>query len=125
MTKKCTIYYGRVIEDLSSQPRSWKGSIHLEPIEANEGKLIGKAPKYCCDDFDNALTKDYQLVFYGDEDGFHCHIRSNSGMVSSGMKYKFHFCPFCGAEIVCKENLKLRLLEKTSTIPSYYYEEVN
>ena len=116
MSKECKIYYATVVEESESKWAS-KGSVSIEPVKVVGREPLGKDPEFCCMDLEDEVNK-YNITYYfrlGEETGF---------QMGGSPGKAVHFCPFCGARIIFKEHLKLRVVETTHTAYSYHYEVV-
>ncbi len=115
MAKQCKIYYGKVVDDGGA---GWagNGSCSMEPIKVEGREPLGKDPEFCCAELENEV-KNYTIDFYyrqGVECGFH--------IIAASPGQTIRFCPFCGAQIVFKEHLKLQVIETPITSHIYHYE---
>ncbi len=110
MAKKCVIYYATVVESEYTWNR--KGSVSIEPVQVWGEEPLGKVPEFCCTELKDA--REYHLVTAGGA-GFY---------YREALDKKVNFCPFCGAKIVFKEHLKLKVIETPITRNEYHYEEV-
>ena len=123
MSNKCKIYYGTVVNEDGD---NWAklGSHEVEPIKM-EGRepIIGKSPEFCCTGFEKAWQSRWLLYFSSDSNRGQIEIKLRSNGPGLQQDLKVCFCPFCGAKIILLENLKLRVMQTTRTVKSYYMEE--
>lgn len=121
MSKKCIIYYGTVINE---EGKGWaeKGSHLEEPIRVEEQETIGRAPEYCCEDFKKA-KEDRILYFMSIYSGNEVAIYWESRLLLR--LTPIHFCPFCGASIELKEDLKLKVVLEPRTVETYNVEKAD
>lgn len=123
MANQCTFYYS-VITESGDNNYIKVGSKHLEPHGIEGQELLGKEPDLCCENMKRVLGN---YDFYGVESqgimiliirGVH-----ESTLLSGNNPIaRICYCPFCGANIVFQENLKLRVQKTTRTIEQHYYE---
>lgn len=120
MSRQCTFYYATITEsDLDGWPTV--GDRQIEPLHNAEGEPIGKTPDYCCEALKEAFSKTSAL--YASVGG------QESKVIFSQIYYSYgapalHFCPFCGAELIFKEDLKVRAVKSTKVVTSYYFEKM-
>lgn len=117
MVKKCKIYYGVVVEEAIAQKWSSIGSYNMEPIKVETREPLGKEPEFCCEQFKAEFEANNIHFYYrfGEEVGF---------MLIFARDKTIRFCPFCGAEIVFEEHLKLKVVATILKYSSYHYEVV-
>ncbi len=119
MSKQCRIYYGTVVNEDGG---NWaiKGSHELEPIRVEGRSPFGREPEFCCAEFAKVWTTHYF--------SFHSVTGHEEPTVSFYPRYgsqqpmKITLCPFCGAQILCIEDLKLRAIKITVTRTIYNLE---
>ncbi|MFH1487208.1 MAG: hypothetical protein ABIH46_14140 [Chloroflexota bacterium] len=112
MSKECVFYYAKVVEG-----NNWSktGNLIPEPLRVECKEPIGKKPDWCCDwmklQFDRAWSPLFTITYQGDtSDGVPCvQLRGCLGDQTSSV----NFCPFCGANIVWKHNLDVKVEETT------------
>ena len=119
--KKCTIYYATVV--VAGGHWTSVGSISLEPVRVEEREPLGKEPEFCCDEFAEALNK-HMLLFSVKEPKVELTRNSGGWISGSDNTQGIHFCPFCGAKIVCVSHLKLREISEPITRHVYHLEIV-
>jgi len=113
MAKKCTIYYGKVVDSKSD----WAtiGSVGVEPIRVEAREPLGKDPEFCCAALAGEINTGHLNYYYrkGEEVGLH---------ISFGETV--NYCPYCGARILFVEHLKLKVVETPATHYTNHYEVV-
>ena len=117
MSKKCTIYYATVVDAPEESTWSIVGSVGIEPVRVIGEEPLGKDPEFCCKELAAAVNSGNITYYYraGEETGLH--ISGAPGKI-------LNFCPFCGAKIVFKEHLKLKVIAVPVTIHEHHYEVV-
>ena len=115
MAKKCTIYYAMVV--ISEFNWSRPNTHHIEPVGVEGREPLGKAPESCCDELMKSIEETRYLSLSANSLGVFNHS-SHWGSNILG----FNYCPFCGAKIVFKEHLKLKVIETPITRHQYHYE---
>lgn len=116
MSNQCTFHYSIIMESHDEYPKV--GSKLVEPVSVEDREPLGKEPDFCCENMKKALD-DYSLYVRGFQGTIALLFRDNPNLPSVGICY----CPFCGANIVFSENLKLRVCKTTRTIDNRYYEK--
>jgi len=114
--KECKIYYMTVVEE---QTERWSdvGSHSIEPVKVEGREPLGKQPEFCCPELKAEIDK-YNI-------GFFYRLGKKVGLQFPHSPGKnIRFCPFCGAKIVFKEHLKLKVIETPITRHQYHYEVV-
>lgn len=114
MAKKCTIYYATVV---NSDAFDWSKPVkhHMEPVKVEGRDPLGKQPEFCCEDLRDAMGNfTLSFSFFKSEMSLNF---GNNPLARNGV----HFCPFCGAKILFKEHLKLKVIETPITRHTYHY----
>ncbi len=116
--KKCVFYYATVV---SVDGGTWGkvGEQCIEPLRVEEREPLGKEPNFCCEDLKHA-KENHALYFSFTDDGKAC-LRWNCSY-SYSQPVDFNFCPFCSAQIVFVEHLKVKVVEVPVTLHTYHYE---
>ena len=117
MPRQCVIYYGTVVNE---EGDGWaeKGSHSQEPIKVEGQEAFGKEPEFCCDGFGKAMAES-AIVFMP----YHPQLQLSRGWNLKALEVVLHFCPFCGAEVSLKEDLKLKVVAEQRVIYAYHYEK--
>jgi hypothetical protein len=116
MQKQCIFYYATVV---STDKDKWAeiGDHPIEPIRMEGEMPLGKNPDFCCAEMETTI-KD-RLIYYP-AGGKEPHLQ----FASIGEK-QIRFCPFCAAEVIFRENLKVRVTGINRIITSHRYEKVS
>lgn len=117
--KKCKIYYGTVVEGDSSW--SPKGSKTVEPVRVSGYAPFGKEPDFCCKTLEHFWKEQYQIYFRENYKNKPVVQMQSVGGFPGTMN--INYCPFCGAEIILIEHLKLRVIEEEEIRKTYHYQE--
>ncbi len=117
MAKKCIIYVATVVNAGDNRWASLNSKA-MEPVKVEEREPIGKDPEFCCPDLNKEMN-DFRISFYFRQDE-ECGLRISDFHPGKSI----NFCPFCGAKIVFKEHLKLKVIETPITRHLYHYEVV-
>jgi len=90
----------------------WKALYERE----NEPK--GKSPDSCCSSFANGMRESNFWFQDSSDKRPSLQVRTHQGLL------EIRYCPFCGAKIIFKENLKLRVVETTVPRKTYNFEKI-
>ena len=103
--KKCKIFYATVVE--SDHKWAIVGQKNVEPIEQQGYPQLGKPPDYCCEKLRDAI----QALSLGlDAKGIYF-----TPIPYHASSLYIKYCPFCGAEILCVADLRLRVVKYNYT----------
>ena len=118
--RRCVIYYSTVVEDGEN---SWarNGSHNMEPVKVESEEPLGKQPEFCCKDLKEAVDT-FRVTFHDSYDDKTMKLYTSQGGYRQDVD--LNFCPFCGAKITFKENLKLKVVETTVPRKTYAFQEV-
>lgn len=117
--RKCIIYYSTVV-DAGEGRWARQGEHQVEPSGGFGGDPRGKEPEFCCSTLASEMEKlNFSFQPGSDKTPMALQVRS---MPYGGPG--IFYCPFCGAKIIFKENLKLKVVETTVPRKTYTFEEV-
>ena len=109
--KKAVFYYSRIVEGID---RSFVSEILLEPVRVENQESLGKTPQFCCAVLEKAMGRPpgtFESITFVSTSRNVPFLSMYDCVRPDSERLRVNYCPFCGAGIEIKQNLRLKAFQ--------------